>query len=111
MSVPGTWTLHYDWGCTGNYSQVAITFAANGTFSIPAEGNHGKWSSHDGQILWQYDGLKTTYGGAVVDNAMVGISSTFAGLNGCWYATKATATTKTLEEHKPKHNSAGGEAK
>ena len=56
MSVPGTWNLNYDWGCTGHYTQVPITFNADGTFAIPAQSLHGKWSSHDGQIVFEFDG-------------------------------------------------------
>ena len=111
MSVPGTWTLNFDWACSGTYSHTPITFNANGTFTT-GDGGSGKWNSHDGQILFQYENsLHTTYGGAVVDNAMVGISSTFSGLNGCWYAVKTTATSKSAAEHKPKHDSSGGPAK
>ena len=106
MSVPGTWTLNFDWGCGGNYSHTPITFNANETFSLPPY--TGKWSSHDGQIIWRFDQAPSSvYGGTVVDSAMVGISSTLAGLNGCWYATKTTSTTKAFAEHKPKHDPAG----
>lgn len=106
MSVPGTWTLHYDWACGGNYGNTQIIFNSNGTFSSPPY--TGKWSSHDGQIIWRFDQVPDSlYGGAVVDSAMVGISSTLAGSNGCWYAIKTTATTKAFEELKPKHDVAG----
>lgn len=111
MSVPGTWTLNFDWGCGGTYLHTTLTLNANGTFAT-GDGGAGTWNSHDGQILFQYNNtLHTTYGGAVVDSAMVGISSTFGGFNGCWYAVKTSATTKALAEHKSKHDSAGNPGK
>lgn len=61
-------------------------------------------------ILWQYDGLKTTYGGNVVGSAMSGAMSTFTGLKGCWYAIKAGATMMKAEERKPEFNSTGSKA-
>jgi len=107
MSVPGTWTLHFDWNCTGNYGTTPITFNPDGTFTSPP--HHGKWSSHDGQILFHFEtGGLATYGGTVVDSAMAGISTTFGGLNGCWYAIKSTSTAKALAEAKPKNDAAGG---
>jgi hypothetical protein len=109
MSVPGNWVLHYDWGCSGNYISAPITFNNNGTFAV--QGLSGKWSSHDGQILFQFDSNHATYGGSVVDSAMVGISSTFAGLDGCWYAIKQTATTKAIADHKPKYDPSGSTVK
>ena len=85
ISVPGNWTLHYDWACVGKYGTAAMTFNAGGTFSSPPYVGH--WSQHDGQIVWRFDtGFETTYEGSAIDNAMVGISTTFAGTNGCWYA-------------------------
>lgn len=106
MSVPGNWTLHFDWGCGGTYGTAPITFNANGTFSSAPYSGH--WSSHDGQILFHFDGGgQATYGGAVVDSAMVGISTTFGGLNGCWYALKGGTTIKPLAELKPAHDHAG----
>lgn len=111
MSVPGTWTLHFDWGCGGTYGITPITFNAAGTFSSPPYTGH--WSSHDGQILFHFDaGGQATYGGAVVDSAMVGISTTFSGLNGCWYAIKSGSTATAFAEHKTAtHDAAGGAKK
>jgi len=31
-------------------------------------------------ILWQFDGIKTTYGGNIVGNTMSGLMSNFAGI-------------------------------
>lgn len=110
MTIEGRWTLHYDWGCDGSYSQVGITFNNNGTFST--QNYTGKWVQRDGKILFQYDtSNKTTYGGNFAGNAMVGIMSTFAGLNGCWYAIRAGSTTMLAEERKPEFDSSGNKAK
>lgn len=113
MSVQGTWTLEIDWTCSGNYTRGTITFNTDGTFTY--EGLGGIWSSHDGQILFQFtsssDNTRTTYGGTVAASSMVGISSTFSGLNGCWFATKTTATTKTFAEQKPKYDPSGAVTK
>ena len=91
ISVPGNWTLHYDWSCSGSYGTTPITFSAGGTFSLPPYTGH--WSQHDGQIIWRFDqSPQTVYGGTAIDNAMVGISSTFGGSNGCWYALRVGTT-------------------
>jgi len=63
-----------------------------------------------GMILWQFDGIKTTYGGNIVGNTMSGLMSNFAGMNGCWYAIKAGSTTMTAAESKAEFDSAGNKA-
>ena len=109
MSIVGSWTLHFDWGCTGHYSSVAITFNSNGTFaSAPYT---GKYVQYEGKIIWKFDQApNSVYGGDVVDAAMVGISSTFSGLNGCWYALRAGTTTAPAAERKPEYDAAGVKA-
>jgi hypothetical protein len=109
MSVNGEWMLHYDWGCTGNYYQAPITFNSDGTFNAP---NYiGRWAQNEGKIEWRFDGPgpDTVYSGDVVDAAMVGISSTFAGKNGCWYALRSTSTTMTFTTSRPEYDEAGNE--
>jgi len=99
--VLGTWNLNYDWLCSGTYVQATITFNPNGTFS-DSQGLSGIWSSHDTQILFQYNSSHTTYEGSIVESAVVGISSTFnggqGGQSGCWYAIKTTATARPSAE-------------
>jgi hypothetical protein len=96
--VPGTWNLNYDWSCSGNYVQDTQTFNPDGTFS-DSQGASGKWSSHDGQILFQFNNSShTAYEGSIVASAIVGISSTFIGQSGCWYAIKTTAAAKPSAE-------------
>lgn len=110
MAIPGTWTLFYDWDCDGTYSQTSINFNANGTFST-GEGSSGKWMQASGMILWKFNGIDTCYGGNFASKAMVGISSTFGGLNGCWYATQSTATILAAEKLKGDKDAAGGTRK
>jgi hypothetical protein len=107
MSVVGQWTLHYDWGCSGNYSQAGITFNNNGTFN---SGSAGKWVQTDGMILFRFDN-STAYGGNVVGNAMVGTSLSFDGSKGCWYAIRVGSTTMSAEERKPEFDESGNKAK
>ncbi|MFY9199587.1 MAG: hypothetical protein ACOX7X_07300 [Methanosarcina flavescens] len=111
MAVSGQWNLHYSWGCSGSYVQVGITFNSNGTFSIPSQNLSGRWIQSDGMILWQFNTSKTSYGGNLAGNAMVGIMSTFTGSNGCWYAIRAGSTIMLAEERKAKFDAAGEEVK
>ena len=70
-----------------------------------------KWMQVNGMILWQYDGLKTTYGGYIVENAMIGSMSSFTGENGCWYVLNTGCTTMLAEECKAEFGSSGNKAK
>jgi hypothetical protein len=59
-------------------------------------------------MLLQYtNSLHTAYEGSIVESAIVGISSTFSGLSGCWYAIKTTATAKPSAERTQKHSISG----
>lgn len=110
MTIVGQWTLHYDWGCDGSYTQAGITFNNNGTFT--SESYTGTWLQRDGMILFQYPSpSKTTYGGNFAGNAMVGMMSTFAGLNGCWYAIRVGSTIAKAEERKSEFDASGNKTK
>ena len=85
MSVVGSWTLHYGWGCTGTYGQSDITFDGDGTFSGDFT---GRWVQQDGTLLWSYDSGPAKYGGTVNGNVGSGAVSDFAGSDGCWYLVK-----------------------
>jgi hypothetical protein len=113
MSIVGDWTLHYDYGCSGSYTQAGITFNNDGTFSTSEDDTSetGKWVQNDGMILFQFDPVKTTYGGNSAGNAMVGMMSTFAGSSGCWYAIKVGSTTMLAKERKPEFDASGKKAK
>ena len=106
MSVSGEWTLHFDWGCSGTYGQVPMTFNNDGTFNLAPY--TGVWTENEGKIIWRFDtALNTVYGGDVVDAAMVGISSTFTGLTGCWYALQGSSTTMAFAERAAETDVAG----
>ncbi len=92
VSVIGTWKIFVDWNCNGSYANTTITFNNNGTFSSPS--GAGKWSQHDGKIIWAFgETPNAVYGGDLVDAAMVGIMSNFTNSqSGCWYAVSASAT-------------------
>jgi hypothetical protein len=93
--ISGNWTLHYSWGPSNAYSQSAITFNVNGTFSGAA---NGKWQQQDGTLLLSFDTGPAKYGGNVDANIGAGAMSTFSGLNGCWYLTKAGTTGVAFEQ-------------
>lgn len=110
MNVPGNWTLHYDWSCSGSYGSAPITFNANGTFASAPYTGH--WSQHDGQIVWRFDQPQNSvYGGTAIDNAMVGISTTFGGSNGCWYALRTGTSVATEAAPKGELDHAGNKHK
>lgn len=97
MAVTGDWTLFYDWDCDGTYSSVAMKVNAGGTWSIP--GYTGLWIQVAGMFMFTFNGLETTYAGNLASKSITGISTTFTGLNGCFYMlqkgvpTTFTATT------------------
>jgi hypothetical protein len=98
MSAVGNWTLHFNWGCGGSYGTSPMTFNADGTMTVAPY--TGKWSESSGKIVWKFDQLfNSVYCGDEISNVMLGISSTFAGSNGCWYAlrvgTSLAAETKS----------------
>ena len=80
---------------------------ADGTFA-DSQGHGGNWSEDPGMMELQYTPpIRTTYAGNVQGNAMVGISSTFGGLQGCWYAIKEGTQIFRAAEKKAKHDLAG----
>lgn len=93
MAVPGTWTLHYDWGCEGLYSSTPMTINADGTWSN-GEGFTGQWVAVAGELMFQFDNLQTTYAGNLADLSVTGIQSTFSGLDGCFYMLQEGAPTE-----------------
>jgi hypothetical protein len=113
MSVNGGWILHFSWGCTSSYSQTEIDFSNNGTFGGPFT---GRWVQQDGTLLLSFDGGPAKYGGTVDGDVGSGASSTFAGLNGCWYLTrKGTVgieahTAETAAQHRQSHDVSGSAA-
>ena len=102
----GSWTLHYDWNCTGNYSQAPMSLNGDGTLSVLSS-ETGERVENDGKIMWRFNTGPAVYSGDIIGPAMVGISSTFQGQNGCWYAVAGGSTSMTIEARRPEFGVAG----
>ena len=86
-SIVGTWKMNFSWGCSTSYSSIpSFVFNAGGTWSGGA--SSGKWVQNEGMLILNINGVATIYTGNIAGHAMSGTSTTFAGLNGCWYATR-----------------------
>ena len=96
MSVPGNWTLNYDWGCGGNYDSTSFAVNANGTFT-DGQGHSGVWVQAAGMFTFKYNNLNTTYSGNLASKSITGIQSTFGGLNGCFYMLQAGVPAEAKE--------------
>jgi hypothetical protein len=105
----GEWTLNYDWNCTGNYTAVPMLLNGDGTLTVLSS-ETGEWVENDGKIMWRFDTGPAVYSGDIIGPAMVGISSTFQGLNGCWYAVTGSGTAMALEARKPVYDVTGNRA-
>jgi hypothetical protein len=97
MAVPGNWTLFYDWDCDGSYSKATMTVNNNGTFTTN-EGSSGLWTQLAGMFTFTFNNSETTYSGALASKAITGTSTTFAGLNGCFYMLQEGVPTTFAEE-------------
>ena len=99
MSVSGQFSLHYSFGCSGNYANSTVTFNANGTFST-GDGFHGRWSQTNGNIIWRYDGDSAIYAGVVNGGAIVGNMINFH-LNaaGCFYCDSSSNKAAVAADH------------
>jgi hypothetical protein len=107
MAVPGNWTLFYDWGCDGSYSKTPMTVNSNGTWSN-GEGASGPWVQVAGMFMFTFNNSETTYAGNLASKCIAGISTTFGGLNGCFYMLQAgVPTTFTGERAAGKVNAQG----
>ncbi len=104
-SIYGTWTLSYDWYCSGNPSSTPITFKNDGTFTI--QGFTGKWSFAGDSIVFKFSGFDTTYSGIAYSGTMKGRSTTFSNLYGCWTASKTSSTT-SQQQAKPQYLNPAG---
>lgn len=96
MAVTGNWTLFYDWDCDGSYSSVAMTVNANGTWTGPSYS--GLWVQSAGMFMFTYNNSETTYAGNLASKSITGISTTFGGLNGCFYMLQSGAPTSFKAE-------------
>ena len=62
MSVPGSWTLFYDWNSTGTYGSTSMTIASNNTWTN-GQGYSGTWVQVAGILTFQFNNSKVTYSG------------------------------------------------
>jgi hypothetical protein len=84
MAVPGNWTLFYDWGCDGSYSSTSMTVEGGGTWTN-GEGHSGLWVQDAGMFVFTFNDSETTYAGNLASKSITGVSTTFTGLQGCFY--------------------------
>ena len=94
ISIPGNWTLYYDWGCTGSYAAVGMTLNSNGTYTIPSQNLSGNWavisgtssasSGAAGTLMFDFNTFKTAYAGVLASKTVTGTQSSFGGGNGCF---------------------------
>jgi hypothetical protein len=107
MSVSGTWTLNFGWGCTGSYGQTNLYFNNDGTFTTD-DGGSGSWQQVGGMVIVIYNvGANPSYAGNVQGSALVGIIGTPSGSSGCFYATEGATTMAELKTLAEGPNSTG----
>jgi|SRR5689334_2566976 len=97
MAIPGSWTLFYDWNCDGSYSKATMTINANGTWSS-SENYNGLWVQIAGMFVFTFNNSDTTYSGNIASKSITGVSTTFSGLNGCFYMLQAGVPTSFQEQ-------------
>ena len=107
MPVTGNWTLFYDWDCDGSYSKATMTINADGTWTS-SESHNGQWVQIAGMFMFNFASSKTTYAGNLASKSITGVSTTYAGLKGCFYMLQAGVPTAFHEERaKNKADSSG----
>jgi hypothetical protein len=97
MAITGNWTLFYDWNCDGTYGSTTMTINSDGTWSN-GEGYKGPWVQVAGMFMFTFNNSDTTYAGNLASKSITGISTSFGGLNGCFYMLQAGVPTAFLEE-------------
>jgi len=93
LNPVGLWTLHFDWGPSGNYHWTPLYFNFDGTFAYLAGANEGAWTQVDDNIIWRFKRLpdaenNTVYSGNCTRNFMSGLTLSFQGEKGHWFAVK-----------------------
>ena len=93
MNPVGSWTLHFDWGPSGNYDWVPIYFNFDNTFANLAGANEGSWSIVDDIIILRFKRQSETddntlYSGSASRNFMSGSILSAKGEKGHWFAVK-----------------------
>jgi hypothetical protein len=106
VPVPGSWRLFFDWGCDGSYSTLAMTVNSNGTWT--STGFSGPWVQEAGMFMFTFNGAETTYAGNLASKSITGISTTFAGLRGCFHMLQAGVPTTVAAEREADQRDAAG---
>lgn len=93
MNPVGQWTLHFDWGLSGNYHWASIYFNFDGTFAYLAGANDGSWVLCDDAIMLRFKRIgdqvdNTIYSGFASRNFMSGSMMSALGDRGHWFAIK-----------------------
>jgi hypothetical protein len=93
LNPVGLWTLHFDWGPSGNYHWTPLYFNFDGTFAYLAGANEGTWTQVDDNIIWRFKRPpdaenNTVYSGNCTRNFMSGLMLSFQGEKGHWFAVK-----------------------
>jgi hypothetical protein len=96
MPVSGNWTLFYDWDCDGSYSKATMTVNTDGT--LTTEGYSCLWVQTAGMFMFTFNDSETTYAGTLASKSITGISTTFSGLNGCFYMLQEGVPTTFVAE-------------
>jgi hypothetical protein len=110
MSVPGSWTLYYDWNSTGTYGSTSMTIASNNTWTN-GQGYNGIWVQVAGILTFQFNNSKVTYSGNIADKSVTGVNTTFAGLNGSFYMLEKGAAAATAHAKESAHSVADSSGK
>lgn len=97
----GSWTLSYDWACSGNAVNTPMTLNNNGTFQLPSQSLSGNWAFSGDSIVFKFTSSNTTYSGIAYSRTMKGRSVTFSGSYGCWTANKTSGTTSSQSQQVP----------
>jgi hypothetical protein len=93
LNPVGSWTLHFDWGPSGNYMWVPIYFNFDNTFAYLAGANEGSWSIAEEIIILRFKRQadaenNTVYSGNASRNFMSGSMLSSEGEKGQWFAVK-----------------------
>ena len=103
MNPVGWWTLHFDWGLSGNYQWIQIYFNFDGTFAYLAGANEGSWVLSDDIIILRFKRSpasenNTIYSGEATRNFMSGAMMSADGERGHWFALKKSTKVYSLKE-------------
>jgi hypothetical protein len=103
MNPVGSWTLHFDWGPTGNYNWLPIYFNFDSTFAYLAGANEGSWSTLDDIMILRFKRQpeaenNTVYSGTASRNFMSGSMLSAEGEKGHWFTIKKGTKIYMLKE-------------